>query len=141
MLRNRRNAIKMTLLLLVAACVRDDKKRESARRISLGPVERIPEGRTYLRQQRIFIDKSISEGKVTLSAISAVCTHQNCILKQSENGYLCPCHAGRFNLYGEVIDGPPKDDLPWFAMEEEKGILFLRPDQEVGPSWSLVVDS
>jgi glycine/D-amino acid oxidase-like deaminating enzyme/nitrite reductase/ring-hydroxylating ferredoxin subunit len=50
-------------------------------------------------------------GKV--SALSPVCTHTGCIVKfnGTEKSWDCPCHGGRFDIYGKVITGPPQKDL------------------------------
>lgn len=46
------------------------------------------------------------EGKVTVN--SALCTHMGCIVhwNNAENTWDCPCHGSRFDLSGEVIEGP-----------------------------------
>ncbi len=48
-----------------------------------------------------------------LVAFSAVCTHLGCIVQweKDKQGFLCPCHAGRFSSEGEVMDGPPPKPL------------------------------
>lgn len=47
------------------------------------------------------------------AAFSAVCTHLGCIVQwmPEEGGFLCPCHAGRFNTEGQVVSGPPPKPL------------------------------
>jgi len=43
----------------------------------------------------------------TVTAFSAVCTHQGCIVAPKEKELACPCHGSRFNAEtGEVIEGP-----------------------------------
>jgi glycine/D-amino acid oxidase-like deaminating enzyme/nitrite reductase/ring-hydroxylating ferredoxin subunit len=44
-----------------------------------------------------------------LSVVSAVCTHMKCIVRFNgeERTWDCPCHGGRFDVHGNVIDGPP----------------------------------
>jgi nitrite reductase/ring-hydroxylating ferredoxin subunit len=44
---------------------------------------------------------------------SAVCTHLGCIVgwNPSEKTWDCPCHGGRYDPYGTVINGPPAENL------------------------------
>ena len=49
-----------------------------------------------------------------LHAVSAVCTHMQCIVRWNgaERSWDCPCHGSRFAADGRVIEGPALDDLP-----------------------------
>lgn len=53
-----------------------------------------------------------------LSALSGRCTHAGCPVDLSEDGFVCPCHGGRFDFAGRVIDGPPKQPLAPLYVEE-----------------------
>ena len=57
-------------------------------------------------------------------AISAVCTHLGCIVKQASVGFNCPCHGSRFDSMGRVIGGPAPRPLDWYA-------LSLAPDGQL----------
>ena len=39
-------------------------------------------------------------------ALSNVCTHLGCIVKQEGAGFACPCHGSQFKLDGAVTKGP-----------------------------------
>ena len=45
--------------------------------------------------------------------LSAVCTHQGCLVDTVANGTIsCPCHGSAFSLAGEVTSGPATRPLP-----------------------------
>jgi len=46
-------------------------------------------------------------------ALSKVCTHLGCIVEYNseKNSLICPCHAGIFDLEGNVRSGPPPKSL------------------------------
>ena len=54
-------------------------------------------------------------------ALSKVCTHLGCLVEyeKARNRLLCPCHAGVYNLEGNVVSGPPPKPLQKFAVKVE----------------------
>lgn len=48
-----------------------------------------------------------------LHVVSAVCTHMKCIVhwNSAERTWDCPCHGSRFNINGQVLEGPAIHDL------------------------------
>jgi cytochrome b6-f complex iron-sulfur subunit len=60
-------------------------------------------------------------------ALSLVCTHKKCTVgfKPELDGFLCPCHKGRYDRYGKVISGKPPRPLERFALEERDGIVWI----------------
>ena len=61
------------------------------------------------RKERTFIMRT--EGGFL--AISAICTHLNCVVNWNEllKKFECPCHGAKFNQNGEVLEGPPPRPL------------------------------
>ena len=43
-----------------------------------------------------------------LHAVSATCTHLGCIVafNDAEKAWECPCHGSRFDVDGQVLQGP-----------------------------------
>lgn len=52
-----------------------------------------------------------SEGKSKI--LSAVCTHLGCIIhwNKLEKTWDCPCHGSRYNVEGDILEGPALDPL------------------------------
>lgn len=45
-------------------------------------------------------------------ALVTLCTHRSCELAALPQSYDCPCHGSRFDLNGEVLEGPAERALP-----------------------------
>jgi len=60
-------------------------------------------------------------------ALSATCTHLRCILQwDKDSGRLvCPCHAGAFDLNGNVVSGPPPRSLTRRDCNTRGGIVYV----------------
>jgi cytochrome b6-f complex iron-sulfur subunit len=61
-------------------------------------------------------------------ALSAVCTHLGCITRfLSDQGVIaCPCHGSRFDLEGNVVEGPAPRPLPWLEVQlDPSGLLVV----------------
>lgn len=60
-------------------------------------------------------------------AFSAVCTHLGCHVQwdPQANDILCPCHMGRFDTTGRVIEGPPPSPLPAYPVRIDGDNLYL----------------
>lgn len=52
-------------------------------------------------------------------ALSRVCSHLGCLVGYDKfnNKLVCPCHAGAFNLEGQVISGPPSKALHRYSLK------------------------
>lgn len=60
-------------------------------------------------------------------ALSAVCTHLGCIIKwvDETQEFLCPCHAGRFAVSGQVLGGPPPRALDTYPVTLDGGDILI----------------
>jgi Rieske Fe-S protein len=61
-------------------------------------------------------------------ALSAVCTHMDiCSLEWDEERQqlVCPCHGGAFDVYGNVVQGPPSVPLRTFGVEQVGDELYV----------------
>ncbi len=64
-------------------------------------------------------------------AISTICTHLGCIVKQAEDGFHCPCHGSRFGPDGQVVRGPAPKPLSWLAVTHTGGNTFVIDEGKV----------
>ena len=62
-----------------------------------------------------------------LIALSATCTHLRCVLRwEKDSGRLvCPCHAGAFDMNGNVVAGPPPQPLQSLNVDTRGGIVYV----------------
>ena len=60
-------------------------------------------------------------------AISAICTHLNCIVNWNDvlRKFECPCHGAKFNQNGEVLEGPPPRPLDLYKLQIVAGNLVI----------------
>ena len=75
------------------------------------------------RKERTFILRT--EGGFL--AISAICTHLNCIVNWNEmlKKFECPCHGAKFNQNGEVLEGPPPRPLNLYKLQIVAGNVVV----------------
>jgi cytochrome b6-f complex iron-sulfur subunit len=60
-------------------------------------------------------------------AFSLVCTHLGCIVHWDGRAreFICPCHAARFGVQGEVLGGPPPKPLPKYTVAVVQGNVMV----------------
>jgi cytochrome b6-f complex iron-sulfur subunit len=64
----------------------------------------------------------------TFNALSAICTHQGCLITGYDPGnhqFVCPCHGSRFGLEGQVVNGPASIALPQYETQFNNNILTI----------------
>lgn len=62
-----------------------------------------------------------------IRALSGVCPHQGCAVRQEVAGLLCPCHNSKFDFGGKLISGPAGSDLPPTTIHVEDGRIITGP--------------
>lgn len=69
------------------------------------------EGKIVNYENRQLAIYKSAEGDIR--ALHPVCSHAGCIVtwNNAEKSWDCPCHGGRFDTYGKVLTGPPREDL------------------------------
>lgn len=109
--------------LCLAACKGSEERKERPRIIWLGEISALKEGLTLFPLDRI----ALLRRGVEISAVSLVCTHQECLLRQSEApgaAFECPCHGSLFGASGEVLSGPATEALSWYeVLVNDQGLL------------------
>ncbi len=58
-------------------------------------------------------------------ALSPICTHLGCRVRKARDGFECPCHGSRYNLRGQVINGPAAKPLTRFSVRREGEALLI----------------
>ena len=60
-------------------------------------------------------------------ALSRVCTHLGCLVdyQKDKKRLLCPCHAGIYDLSGNVTSGPPPKPLQQFPLKVEGDSIII----------------
>jgi cytochrome b6-f complex iron-sulfur subunit len=84
-----------------------------------------PEGTVRFNRERKAYVIGAASG---VYALSAVCTHLGCITRflSDQNVIACPCHGSRFDLEGNVVQGPAPRPLPWLEVgTDSTGLLVV----------------
>ncbi len=60
-------------------------------------------------------------------ALSLTCTHLGCVVEfiKSRQILLCPCHAGTYDLEGNVMSGPPPKPLTAIPLKIEGDSIII----------------
>lgn len=112
--------------------------------LTLTSLDQINEGANFFELERLIVYKhkvaDSGQPKYRLSAMSLVCTHQECMLNQSSSGFTCPCHGSQFDRSGKLLTGPAKTDLNWFKLSlDQKRQLVVERSEIVDRQWGLEV--
>jgi Rieske Fe-S protein len=67
-------------------------------------------------------------------AVTRVCTHLGCLVKEDPDGFLCPCHGSRFARDGALLKGPAPSGLPWLAVSSLGGGAYMIDEGKIVPA-------
>ena len=97
------------------------------------PLERYPELARpggllkvlFSQRRALFVRRTTPD---SVDALSAVCTHQGCIVAPSTRGFKCPCHGSAFDDLGKRTGGPARAPLRRYRaeLEEQAVVIYLR---------------
>ncbi|MFZ6027254.1 MAG: ubiquinol-cytochrome c reductase iron-sulfur subunit [Chloroflexota bacterium] len=125
------------------------KTSESEGWVPLGSFDQIPVGvptlYTFSRTKVNGWERTVSTYGVyilitednQLLALSNICTHLGCRVswKEEEQYYACPCHAGFFDVEGNIIDGPQPRPLDSYPIKvDEEGMVSIYYGAEEPPA-------
>lgn len=76
---------------------------------------------------------SIFRDATGVYAISRICTHLGCVVKDATEGFTCPCHGSEFEADGSVRKGPAPKALPWLAVKVDGSNVIVDEGTVVEP--------
>ena len=59
-------------------------------------------------------------------ALLSVCTHRSCEVRPFPDSLVCPCHDSEYDIYGEVVDGPARQPLKRFEVEDDSQAWIIK---------------
>lgn len=106
-------------------------------RFKIGSMAEFPPGTiTYFEDQHVYV---ISE-QDGIHAMSAVCTHLECIVIKEGGEFICPCHGSRYTADGGIEKGPAPKPLPWYGISRlPNGQLVVDKKNKVKPGVKFIV--
>jgi cytochrome b6-f complex iron-sulfur subunit len=68
----------------------------------------------------------LRSGQDSFTALTAVCTHEACIVTGFQSGvFVCPCHGSQYSTSGQVQQGPATRALRSFATQFTNNVLTI----------------
>ncbi|RMG59338.1 MAG: Rieske (2Fe-2S) protein [Bacteroidetes bacterium] len=82
---------------------------------TLAELETVPYLISRFNGKQIFVTHLDGE----LVIFSLICRHRRCTVEYDERDdiFVCPCHDGLYDAYGQVLDGPPPGPLRRYRPE------------------------
>jgi nitrite reductase/ring-hydroxylating ferredoxin subunit len=89
----------------------------------LGLTAEVPPGAAKVfAGQRVVVTQPVTG---TFTGLSAVCTHQGCVVGTVDGSIVCPCHGSRYRLDGSVESGPAPRPLDSVAIAVQGNQIVL----------------
>lgn len=89
----------------------------------LGPANQYPPGSHTLIPDAQAVLFAAPTG---FRAVGIICPHLGCTVEPVTEGFVCRCHASRFDLQGGLVHGPATRPLPTLRVEQaSNGHLVL----------------
>ena len=94
------------------------KEGQFGGKFAMGHVDDIEDGSvTVSREGKFFLVRDGDD----FMALYQVCTHLGCLLRQTPDGYACPCHGSKYDEAGTLVASPAPRDMDQFAVEVTEG--------------------
>lgn len=93
--------------------------------VKLASTGQIPVGSGLIFANRDVVVSQPTKG--VFKGLSAICTHQGCILDSVDGDKVqCPCHGSTFDIKtGAVVNGPATVPLAAVPLTVKNGVIFL----------------
>ena len=108
---------------------------ESFSHIKIGHIDDYPINEfSFIHQHKIYLYRSRSQIRV----LSGVCTHLGCTIKNTEQGFDCPCHGSHFDKTGKACSGPASRSLDRLKADVNKqGLITVNLKKYVTEDFKL----
>ena len=98
------------------------KEGEFGGKFPMGREDEIPDGAVIAsREGKFFLVRLGSEFK----ALYQVCTHLGCLVRETSDGFSCPCHGSKFAKDGKLVASPAPRDMDEFVVEIVDGEVVV----------------
>jgi nitrite reductase/ring-hydroxylating ferredoxin subunit len=98
------------------------KEGEFGGKFVVGKTEEFEDGSvTPVRNGKFFLVRQGDE----YMALYQVCTHLGCLVRETEQGFSCPCHGSKFAKDGTLVASPAPRDMDEFAVEIVDGNVIV----------------
>jgi Rieske Fe-S protein len=109
---------------------------EPPSKFKIGKPDDFSEGITFLSNPKLYIFRNGND----FHAVSAVCTHLNCVAdwKPDQREFYCSCHGSVFSEAGTILAGPAPKPLSWHPLSfAPDGNFVIETDKQVPHEYRL----